>query len=57
MKTRRPAMKKRRSMILALFTALVLFMTMSVSVFAGTISSNDAALKTALKNAKLKNPR
>lgn len=54
MKKRRPAMKKRRSMILALFTALALFMTMSVSVFAGAISGNDAALKTALKNAKLK---
>ena len=47
-------MKKSRNIILALFTALALLMTMSVSVFAGAISSNDAALKTALKNAKLK---
>ena len=47
-------MKKSRNIILALFTALALLMTMSVSVFAGAIGSNDAALKTALENAKLK---
>ena len=47
-------MKKRMSIAIALLTALAMIMTMSISVFAGSISSNDAALKTALKNAKLK---
>ena len=45
---------KKRNILLALFTALAMIMMMSVSVFAGAVSSNDAALQTALSNAKLK---
>lgn len=47
-------MKKRMNGIVALLAALAMVMTMSVSVFAAGISSNDAALKKALKNAGLK---
>ncbi|MBQ6439626.1 MAG: PepSY domain-containing protein [Mogibacterium sp.] len=47
-------MKRKMNIVLALFTALALVMTMGVSVFAAGISSNDAALKKALKNAGLK---
>lgn len=47
-------MKKVMKMLVAVTAALALVMTMSVSVFAAGISSNDAALKKALKNAGLK---
>lgn len=47
-------MKKRMSIVLALFAALAMVMSMSVSVFAEGVNSNDAALKRALKNAGLK---
>lgn len=53
-KKRRFIMKKRRNIILALITALAMVMTMSLSVFAGSIGSTDAALQAALNNAKLK---
>ncbi len=45
---------KRRNIFTALFTALAVIMMMSVSVFAGAVGSNDAALETALNNAGLK---
>jgi len=47
-------MKKRINIAIALFAALAMVVTMSVSAFAAGISSNDAALKKALKNAGLK---
>ena len=47
-------MKRRMSIVIALFAALAMVMTMSVTVFADSISSTDAALKAALKNAGLK---
>ena len=46
-------MKKRMSIAVALIAALAMVMTMSISVFAGGIGSNEAALKKALKNAGL----
>jgi len=46
-------MKKRLSKVVALFAALAMVMTMSVSVFAASITSTDA-LNAALKNCKLK---
>lgn len=46
-------MKKRISIAVALIAALAMVMTMSISVFAGGIGSNEAALKKALKNAGL----
>ena len=45
---------KKRNILLALFTALAMVITMSVSVFAGAVRSYDAALVTALNNAGLK---
>jgi hypothetical protein len=39
-------MKKRISIAVALIAALAMVMTMSISVFAGGIGSNEAALKT-----------
>lgn len=47
-------MKKRTNMLVAVVAALAMVMTMSLSVFAAGVSSNDAALKKALKNAGLK---
>ncbi len=47
-------MKKKMSVFMSLFTALVMIMAMSASAFAAGISSEDAALKKALKNAGLK---
>ena len=47
-------MKRRMNIVMAMFAALALIMTMSVSVFAGSVSSGDDALTIALKNAKLK---
>ena len=47
-------MKKRSSIIIALFAALAMVMAMSVSVFATGISSESEALQKALKNAGLK---
>lgn len=47
-------MKKRINMVVALFTALVMVMTMSAAVFAASVNSSSDALKLALKNAKLK---
>lgn len=47
-------MKKKMNIVLALFTALVMVMTMGASVFAGSGISSDEALNKALKNAKLK---
>ena len=49
-----PNMKKRLNIFLVLLAALAMAVTMSVSVFAAGISSSDAALKAALKNAGLK---
>ena len=47
-------MKRYIRTAVALFAALAMVMTMSVSVFAGSITDNSAALNAALKNAKLK---
>ena len=52
--TSRRSTIKKRNILMALFTALAMIVMMSVSVFAGAVSSNDAALQTALSNAKLK---
>ena len=41
-------MKKKMSVFISLFTALVMIMAMSASAFAVGISSEDAALKKAL---------
>lgn len=46
-------MKRKMNIALALLAALAMIMTMSISVFAGSVSS-DEALKIALKNAKLR---
>ena len=48
---------KRINIFTALFTALAMIMMMSASVFAGAVSSNDAALETALNNAGLKSSK
>ncbi len=47
-------MKKKMRAFITLFVALAMVMAMSASAFAAGISSNDAALKKALKNAGLK---
>ncbi|MBQ6389535.1 MAG: PepSY domain-containing protein [Mogibacterium sp.] len=47
-------MKRLLRTVLALFTALAMVMTMSASIFAAGITSNDTALEKALKNAELK---
>jgi len=47
-------MKKVMKTLVALTAALAMVMTMGVSVFAAGISSNEAALQKALKNAGLK---
>ena len=52
--TSRRSTMKTRNILMALFTALAMIMMMSASVFAGAVSSNDAALETALNNAGLK---
>ena len=52
---RRMDMRKSMRIVVALFAALALVMTMSASAFAdGSMIGNDAALKKALKNAGLK---
>lgn len=47
-------MKKRLSIAVALVAALAMVMSVSISAFAAGISSTDAALNKALKNAGLK---
>lgn len=47
-------MKRRVNIALTLFAAIAMVMTMSLAAFADAITSNDAALKKALKNAGLR---
>jgi len=47
-------MKRRVNIALTLLAALAMVMTMSAAAFADAITSNDAALKKALKNAGLR---
>lgn len=47
-------MKKKLRACITLFVALAMVMAMGASAFAAGVSSNDAALKKALKNAGLK---
>lgn len=45
---------KKKNIVIALFTALVMVVTMTATSFAAAVSSNSDALNIALKNAKLK---